>query len=704
MTQQSSKQKFVIFIFGISLIILPLLVLAVFIASDPRSKANPKAQPKEVIFSNISANSITVSYVTEEAVPGYVSATRQGPPANGTDIRDSESKGKYKAHYIIVTGMQPSKEYNIEIYSDDQKFTDGAWKIKTPAVNEQIGVPSPVRGKINAEGSVDEGLVYAMAGNTSGNSKITSFLVTSESNNTFVLDRNSMVGDDGKKVSMDGKDVLVYINALDSGKAKAQISSDSDTFGEIKLTDANISFSSNEKITPGAGPDLITEEEEEEPESYPTDGFTIDDFSESLLTETFSSGSEIEHPYAPFDIFISNISQSGFTVNWRTKKPSIGYIEVLEESQKSKIVDPRDGSIDNAKKRFTHSAEASSGSIPGGTIFEFQIVSEGIEFGENIDEIVNDYNLQFKAYAQKYFSKNKETQASSSPREALENNLDQIPEFQYGLNSKEYFDEDQLEELEVNEEDFDKEIEIEPFKVIIPAAPDSPPLPLAFQGNLSSIVTEKDYMDALKSVSNKTEIDLDNIDVSKDVIVAVKTNKGTWSSASATDSLGFSISIGSQLTQDKKKYVEVESGDDLQVVAYGFLNQKTKQSLGFSDDIVNIKLENPIELISVDHTEIIEKPVIFGFIAPNQTGEVSFNDKISNITGDADGKWSLKDTKMETGLNKVEFVSGEEALGMLFIVDVPELPVTGIREDITILFFGIFILMIGILIMKKYQK
>jgi hypothetical protein len=417
--------------------------------------------------------------------------------------------------------------------------------------------------------------------------------------------------------------------------------------------------------------------------------FLLDQFSESLLTELYSTGAEQIHPFAPYNVFISNVTPSGFTVNWLTKQPATGYIEVLEGEATSAIVDPRDGSIENRTRRFTHSAEASSGSIPSGTVFEFLIVSEEIVFGRNIDEIAADYNQQYREYAQLYYPEDEigeggleaEPQQQIIPGE-LQGDED-VPEFEYIPSDG---------------------IELEPFRVIVPGAPDQAPLPVAQQGNFELAVPQEKVENNLLTLANKNpSLNRPPIDLNRDQIIAVKTADGTWASSLPTESGGFSISLGSTLVTDKTSYIDVDEGDSLQVEAFGYLGQQFSGSQTYSQTPTTVSLTNPSAFISILHTDTVAEPLIYGY-GSGATIDITVNGSQEIVQVGDDGGWQSLTENLKLGLNELTITDSSGSHTVLFIVDLDELPVTALSFNQIMIAAGLVFLAIGIIFYRKYNK
>ncbi len=690
MQNLSKSQIITLVLFIIALITIPFLIIAVQIAQDPRTGANPDIQPQEVLFSNITSNSFTLSYVTNEPVQAFGSASSGGSFSPGQDPRDTDgdSKGNYKAHYLVFRNLQPDTEYTVTINSGGESFEDAAWKIKTIPLQDSIGTPLPLRGIIEG-GPYEEALVLAMAGDNSGNTSLISVLI--ENNSTFVLDKNNLNKPDGtplKSNEMDSKDILLYVVAPGQGKAKIQFNAKESKSDNIILSSEPITFSPTETITPGSDPTLNDpdsggSDSDSDTDTLPEDEYFLDSFNESLLKEMYSSGAEEINPYTPYDIYISNIGPTGFTVNWRTKQLATGYIEVIESGQANKVVDKRDGSIDNAKLRFTHSVEANSGSIPAGTVFEFQIVSNEIRFGKNLDEIAEDYNSQFRAYV------GDDTANTGANAGTIGTPVPANPDTSSAAADSGDF---------VYEKS--SSVTIEPFKVVVPEAPANPPLPVALQGNITSLIDSAQYEQDLNTTLVKSgQIELADVDTERDFIIAAKTSDSLWASSYVNASGGYSISLGSSVISEKDAYLEISDGDSLTVTSAGYLNQETTSSESYSQDPVSIEVADPKAFLSVMHGNTVGQTVLFGY-TDGSTVSLGVNE-IEEQAQASNNRWQLQSQNLEVGLNEVDFDSDTK---VLFKIDLNELPVTSLDSETILIIIGLMIVLMGIVLYYKYAK
>jgi len=704
--KKDPKQLLIIGAFVVMLLMLPLLVVAVKVASDIRSHANPQAQPTEVIFSNITSNSFTVSYITAQPVQGYVNALGNGQTTTAPDYRDSTTKGTYLTHYMTVNNLQPLSMYTVTIISGESNFTDATWTVTTSAIGN-IQPPHSILGKVQATGDTKGALVYAAIGDPTSSSNIISQIITN-SNSTFTIDENPLTDASGNLINTDGKSLIVYVDDPGVGQGEVQTSAKTITAIPVPLSTTPITFNpASPFVTSTVTPNPVPVIPVSYPVSYPLpvtgNNYILDDFSEQLLVTPYSSGAEKTNPDVPYNIFISNVSPTGFSVNWLTKEATSGYIVILDAQVPTKVADNRDGSITTLKKRYTHSVDVQSGSIPAGTTLSFNIVVNNITYGSNIQDVATDFSNQFSLFAQNNYdpsklnnqlatllAKNKPSTAKGAKTSTTKTTTLILPTagatFIYVLNPA---------------------ISLKPFKTIIPGAPNSPPLPQAQQGTIKSLITTQQYTTALAQITvSNPDVSLSSIDINRDTLVAARNSNGIWVSTVVTDTGGFSLSLGSSLTTQKDKYITLKEGDAITVNGYGDFNQIVSSNPTYSQTPLTLILTNPLSLISILGYSIINNPLIYGYTSANSIITFNINGETESISSAADGSWQSLTKNLKLGINHITITNSitNSTLGYDFIVSLPELPVTGISSDTIYLIIGLTLLLTGSILYIKFKR
>ncbi len=168
---------------GLGLIVLFFSLAAIFWLSRNAVLLGTKAAvgniPKDLQISNISSTAYTVSYITDESVPGSVT---YGQDANlgkvAFDVRDSGSPVPHRVHYVTIPKLKSSTKYFFSIVSGDKVFPDSSvpYEIITAASTEAGNSTETI---INGQVSLDDGSMptEAIAYVSSDNSQTLSTLL-----------------------------------------------------------------------------------------------------------------------------------------------------------------------------------------------------------------------------------------------------------------------------------------------------------------------------------------------------------------------------------------------------------------------------------------------------------------------------------------------------------------------------------------------
>lgn len=157
-------------ILGVLLIFLGIVVTTFLVNQTTifRIKAGASNVPKNVKITNITDNSFTVSYLTDESVLGSINIGA-GDKMDGTalDERDQASgaPGSYKVHSITARNLSSSTKYSFSIVSGADKFlnNNAPYSVTTGGkIDAQPSDQKPLAGKIITEigDPPEEGIVY----------------------------------------------------------------------------------------------------------------------------------------------------------------------------------------------------------------------------------------------------------------------------------------------------------------------------------------------------------------------------------------------------------------------------------------------------------------------------------------------------------------------------------------------------------------
>lgn len=122
-------------------------------------KAGPELTPRKVRLSNITENSFTVSWITDEVATGFL---RYGETNefefSSVDERDqlTGETGSYVTHYFTVKGLKPETTYYFKLGSGKKLFDNNgnAYQVRTAPVVASLPSADPVTGTVLSSSGV----------------------------------------------------------------------------------------------------------------------------------------------------------------------------------------------------------------------------------------------------------------------------------------------------------------------------------------------------------------------------------------------------------------------------------------------------------------------------------------------------------------------------------------------------------------------
>lgn len=133
----------------ILILLLPITAFAAVMVIRYFIGASGETTPKNVIISNITSNSVSISWTTDSQSTGSVTVNSgKGDTAPFVDIRGTDQR---KTHHVDIVDLEPSKDYSFTILSSDKRFGDEkgkSYKFRTSPVTSQTPVPKPVYGSV----------------------------------------------------------------------------------------------------------------------------------------------------------------------------------------------------------------------------------------------------------------------------------------------------------------------------------------------------------------------------------------------------------------------------------------------------------------------------------------------------------------------------------------------------------------------------
>lgn len=176
------------------LIAIPLTALAAYGVTQIVSDASAEAIPQDVSLSNLTTNSITVTWVTSVEAEAEIVVSG----ADEEVFQDFRGAGERMTHYVEIVDLTPGTDYEFSIISNDDEYTSeggNAFKFKTSTLTDQTPVPNPVFGSV-PELDDDDALIYFFS--TSPASLPLTTVPTNTGN--WILDLSSLRGLDGSTI------------------------------------------------------------------------------------------------------------------------------------------------------------------------------------------------------------------------------------------------------------------------------------------------------------------------------------------------------------------------------------------------------------------------------------------------------------------------------------------------------------------------
>lgn len=421
----------------IALIIgIPLTIFAVYKGVQYLSRAGSEAIPKDVVLTNLTTNSITVTWFTDSASDGYVV-----PVLNGTEqspVRDKRGSGNRTSHYVEIKSLEPSTKYSFLIVSGGQKYTNGGgqnYEFTTAPVDADTPIPNPIHGSVSGV-SNDDVIIYAFPKNKSaypvsttipsgGNwiVDLSSFRKVSDKSMLKVTDDTELVllakNTTGKGAVLDGAySALFDSNGKLNQTLSLEIEDSTDLISyfpdESKLGAQAVSQEEEEEEeedTPTPKPDPVEEEEEEEQKPIVDTNYQI--VHDLKWIDMVSSNTESSLDSGEDTVLITNLTDVGFTVVWRTSQKVDGYIKygTSKESLTEEVWDVRDG-LSSRGTYYAHSVE--SDRVDPATTYYFEIHS-GEEIYDNNGQMYTVTTFETLSSPPLFETRSGEIQNASTP-------------------------------------------------------------------------------------------------------------------------------------------------------------------------------------------------------------------------------------------------------------------------------------------------
>ncbi len=170
--QKSLLKKQIPTILGLAVLVIALISGLLFFGAGTgvfAPRATPQTTPKNIQISNVTDNSFTISFLTDESTPGFIKYGTEATSLNSqaSDDRDqlSGSVGSFTLHHVTVRGLQPNTEYHYTLGTGSQAQFDNEGSPFTLKTSQRAGSPSAAKtiygNVVNDAGGPAEGsIVY----------------------------------------------------------------------------------------------------------------------------------------------------------------------------------------------------------------------------------------------------------------------------------------------------------------------------------------------------------------------------------------------------------------------------------------------------------------------------------------------------------------------------------------------------------------
>lgn len=213
-------------LFGLIVIIFGITITTLLVRGKDLFQINaiPGNEPKNVVVTNISDSSFTVTYLTDASAIGTINFGKDPDKLDQTALDDrdqlSQTVNNYQAHSITVNSIEPNTIYYFTITSasDIIKDKNFPFKIKTgPLINTPPGFQNPMSGKvINPDNSSpSDGLVYVTI---DGAQKLSTIL---KKDGSYILPLNAVRSQELDKFYQISNDSLIKITINTSNFSSA---------------------------------------------------------------------------------------------------------------------------------------------------------------------------------------------------------------------------------------------------------------------------------------------------------------------------------------------------------------------------------------------------------------------------------------------------------------------------------------------------
>ncbi len=212
---------------GILLVLLGTIATSLLVKNNVifTSRASFAETPTNVRITNISGNSFSASYTTEESVGGFIVFGKDktlGQTALDDRNQQTGTITPYKTHHMTMKNLSPSTKYYFSIKSGNSTFLNGEFPFEVttgPTITEPPTTQLPISGKVVEENGTNptEAIAYLIA---DGAQALSAFVKT---DGTYIIPLNSLRNTNLYSYDSLGENSVLQILIIE-GKSQSSVS------------------------------------------------------------------------------------------------------------------------------------------------------------------------------------------------------------------------------------------------------------------------------------------------------------------------------------------------------------------------------------------------------------------------------------------------------------------------------------------------
>jgi hypothetical protein len=188
MQKKDTRVQTILLIIVLGVVILLSLLL---LRSQTTYETSADVVPEEVVISNLTSSSVTISWFTKEKVKGFLNYGLQENQYTlvAEDLNDEGTPIERNLHYFTISNLQPNTRYYFQITSGTNTYTqsESPFTFQTFQVANNISTPKNLL--IALPTATTEGILYAHA---SDGTKASTTISTFATSANLTLDKNGL--------------------------------------------------------------------------------------------------------------------------------------------------------------------------------------------------------------------------------------------------------------------------------------------------------------------------------------------------------------------------------------------------------------------------------------------------------------------------------------------------------------------------------